>query len=311
MSKFVKYLFIPFLLAGSLFSCSGEDEEEDDLIVKDNRFDYSTLEDGIPESVVYHVNPKFPQRTDSLRILAIGNSFTDDAMQYMDDMVQLSGIDYDRIAIYVLTEGSSSFDVWINKDYESSVFKLRRMTGGAPMKSKGSLHEMLAQNWDVIVIQQVSDLSYKWNTFSSLREYEEKLLASCTNPSVCLAYQLVWSHSAKEMPYVLEGNIACCKKMMKRHGIDVVIPTGVAIQNARNTTLNDDMYLTRDKWHLNTGIARYIATATWFERMITPVFGVSIRDIDTMPDGDYSSDDIELAKHCVYEAIEHPFEFVF
>ena len=52
-------------------------------------FDYSTLEDGIPDSVRYHVNPEFPVRTDSLRILAIGNSFTDDAMQYMDENGQL------------------------------------------------------------------------------------------------------------------------------------------------------------------------------------------------------------------------------
>ena len=274
-------------------------------------FDYSTLEDGIPDSVRYHVNPEFPVRTDSLRILAIGNSFTDDAMQYMDDLVEASGIDTERICVYSLTEGSSDFDTWVNKDYAFTDFQLKKEAGKAEMKDKGPLQLLLGQNWDVIVIQQSSTLSYDWKSFASLKTLEEKLLSDCTNSAVCLAFQLVWSHDKMEMPYVLEGNIACCKKMMTRYGIDLIIPTGIAIQNARNTSLNDNMYLTRDYWHLNKGIARYIATATWFETIVKPVFHVSITDIACMPTGDYTSDDIALARQCVASAVAHPLEYDF
>lgn len=308
IKKYKKFLLLGkawlwgLLFLSPLTSCSKEDEFE----FKGQHFNYTTLEDDIPDSVRYHVNPKYPVRTDSLRILAIGNSFTEDAMQYMDAMVKASGIDISRICVSTLTEGSSNFETWLNKDYENKVFSLNRVTGTAVMQHEGKLRELLHQNWDVIVVQQSSTLSYDWKSFAYLKGLEEKLLMYCTNPGLCLAFQLVWSHDHSEMPYVLEGNIACCKKMMNRYGIDLIIPTGVAIQNARDTRLNDDMYLTRDYWHLNKGMARYIATATWFESLFKPVFNVTVMDNSCQPDGKNAYDDIVLAKQCVIKAVTDP-----
>lgn len=308
IKKYKKFLLLGkawlwgLLFLSPLTSCSKEDEFE----FKGQHFNYATLEDDIPDSVRYHVNPKYPVRTDSLRILAIGNSFTEDAMQYMDAMVKASGIDISRICVSTLTEGSSNFETWLNKDYENKVFSLNRVTGTAVMQHEGKLRELLHQNWDVIVVQQSSTLSYDWKSFAYLKGLEEKLLMYCTNPGLCLAFQLVWSHDHSEMPYVLEGNIACCKKMMNRYGIDLIIPTGVAIQNARDTRLNDDMYLTRDYWHLNKGMARYIATATWFESLFKPVFNVTVMDNSCQPDGKNAYDDIVLAKQCVIKAVTDP-----
>jgi hypothetical protein len=308
IKKYKKFLLLGkawlwgLLFLSPLTSCSKEDEFE----FKGQHFNYATLEDDIPDSVRYYVNPKYPVRTDSLRILAIGNSFTEDAMQYMDAMVKASGIDISRICVSTLTEGSSNFETWPNKDYENKVFSLNRVTGTAVMQHEGKLRELLHQNWDVIVVQQSSTLSYDWKSFAYLKGLEEKLLMYCTNPGLCLAFQLVWSHDHSEMPYVLEGNIACCKKMMNRYGIDLIIPTGVAIQNARDTRLNDDMYLTRDYWHLNKGMARYIATATWFESLFKPVFNVTVMDNSCQPDGKNAYDDIVLAKQCVIKAVTDP-----
>ena len=308
IKKYKKFLLLGkawlwgLLFLSPLTSCSKEDEFE----FKGQHFNYATLEDDIPDSVRYHFNPKYPVRTDSLRILAIGNSFTEDAMQYMDAMVKASGIDISRICVSTLTEGSSNFETWLNKDYENKVFSLNRVTGTAVMQHEGKLRELLHQNWDVIVVQQSSTLSYDWKSFAYLKGLEEKLLMYCTNPGLCLAFQLVWSHDHSEMPYVLEGNIACCKKMMNRYGIDLIIPTGVAIQNARDTRLNDDMYLTRDYWHLNKGMARYIATATWFESLFKPVFNVTVMDNSCQPDGKNAYDDIVLAKQCVIKAVTDP-----
>lgn len=308
IKKYKKFLLLGkawlwgLLFLSPLTSCSKEDEFE----FKGQHFNYTTLEDDIPDSVRYHVNPKYPVRTDSLRILAIGNSFTEDAMQYMDAMVKASGIDMSRICVSTLTEGSSNFETWLNKDYENKVFSLNRVTGTAVMQHEGKLRELLHQNWDVIVVQQSSTLSYDWKSFAYLKGLEEKLLMYCTNSGLCLAFQLVWSHDHSEMPYVLEGNIACCKKMMNRYGIDLIIPTGIAIQNARDTRLNDDMYLTRDYWHLNKGMARYIATATWFESLFKPVFNVTVMDNSCQPDGKNAYDDIVLAKQCVIKAVTDP-----
>ena len=65
---------------------------------------------------------------------------------------------------------------------------------------------------------------------------------------------------------------------MSHDGIDIVIPTGTAIQNARNTSLigNTGGELTRDGAHMAFGVGRYIVAATWFQSLLAPIFGVSI-----------------------------------
>ena len=60
------------------------------------------------------------------------------------------------------------------------------------------------------------------------------------------------------------------------YGIDMIIPTGTAIQNARSTNLNSPHGLTRDGKHLGFGVGLYVAACTWFEALIAPVFGVSV-----------------------------------
>lgn len=41
-----------------------------------------------------------------------------------------------------------------------------------------------------------------------------------------------------------------------------------------NTDVND---LTRDGYHLSLTLGRYTAACTWFEALIRPVFGVSVK----------------------------------
>ncbi|MBQ8564443.1 MAG: DUF4886 domain-containing protein [Bacteroidaceae bacterium] len=62
-------------------------------------------------------------------------------------------------------------------------------------------------------------------------------------------------------------------------GIDKLVPTGTAIQKARNTELTyGGLYdnLSRDNWHVNSGTGRYIAACTWYEALFAPYFGVSV-----------------------------------
>ena len=272
-------------------------------------FDYSTLEDGISADTKYYENPPYPVGADTLRILAIGNSFTTDAMTYIDTIVMASGIDTGRLCLYDVCKGGASFDTWIETFHDKSAVNLNRITGGVTMASQGTLSQLLNQPWDVIVVQQVSDLSYVWSSYTSLRQYVELITTACPNKSVCLAFQLTWSHTASEMPYVMQGNVACCQKMAQRYGIDVIIPTGTAIQLARGTQLNDDAYMTRDNWHLNTGMACYIASCTWFEALLRPVFGIPVVGNTAKPHNDYTEADILLGQQCAERAVLQPYQW--
>lgn len=108
------------------------------------------------------------------------------------------------------------------------------------------------------------------------------------------------------------------QQMVMSDGIDVLIPEGTAIQNARNTSLNTEAELTRDGTHLDLGIGRYLAACTWLQSIFAPVFGISILgnkalpEVITQPEGDFDShpvteDNRELAQRCAVAAVVAPF----
>jgi hypothetical protein len=58
--------------------------------------------------------------------------------------------------------------------------------------------------------------------------------------------------------------------------IDVIIPTGAAIQNAKNSSLSNDLLYRPDGKHLSYGMGRYIASMTLFKTLT----GLSIDGIE-------------------------------
>ena len=255
------------------------------------------------------VNAPFPEGADTLRVLAIGNSFTDDATSYLSALVDSSAIDRDRVGVYILTHSGAKFDYWVETIRNGVSVEAACKAGTVPMRSNGTMAEVIGQNWDVIVIQQASDVSYKWETFSVLDEYIPMILSLCPNKNVCLAYQMPWSHTPDEMPYVMEWNINCTRRLTETYGIDVIIPIGTAIQIARSTRLNDPLYLTLDNWHLNRGIGRYIAACCWYESIIGRCFSTSMINNTAMPKGNYRQEDIALGRECARRAFIDPYVY--
>lgn len=294
---------LSLLTAGlALSSCNEEDWPT-------GNFDYTTLEDGIGDDVHYFSNAPYPTDADTLRILTIGSSFTEDATYYIDMLARAAGIDAKRLGIYKVVTGFARFNTWTDTWEKADTVYAKKVTGDVTMKVYGPMHDIVAQPWDVIILSQASDASYKWDTFVHLRELMEKILNACTNRRVCFAYQLQWSHVPKEMPYVMQGNVACSEKMSRRYGIDVIIPCGTAVQLARNTRLNDSRYMTRDSYHLNLGMGCYVASCAWFEKLLAPVFGTAVVGNGAQPDGDYSSEEVLLAQRCAAYAVENQYDY--
>ena len=73
-------------------------------------------------------------------------------------------------------------------------------------------------------------------------------------------------------------------EMVRNDGINIVIPMGTAIENARHSTLQNDTELTRDGTHLAFGVGRYIAACAWVETLFAPVFGFSISNLTATHD---------------------------
>lgn len=253
---------------------------------------------GIP----HYKNSPLPLWKDTLKVLAIGNSYTEDLTAYLSALIGSSGanIPLSKLCVYTLTQSSSSLQTWVN-NYESGTSKsISRVAGSITMgTTSGTVAQILAQDWDVVIMQQLSTYANRYNTFNP---YLTKMIGyireNCTNQQVALAWQSVWSykegHTAGGVTYGDSEErwaeiCAATKQMMHKDGIDIIIPTGTAIQNARSYQELDPTFnagniddnenigeVTRDGTHLEFGVGRYIAACTFFQTLIAPMFGVSV-----------------------------------
>ena len=257
-----------------------------------------------------YMNDNAPLTGRTLKILAIGNSFTMDGIGYLPQMIGGADINPREVALYTATMSGASIDDWLEVYDDQRRVHLQRELNGIRMKERGTLQQLLAQPWDVIVIQQSSDKSSRWETYGSLDRYMDVIKADCTNEDMHIAFQQVWSHTPKEDPDMYLGNISCSQKVGQQIGQRWIIPSGEAIQMARCSELNDEMYLTRDNHHLNMGIGQYIASCTWFETLVVPVFHKTIDGCGVRPKGNDTKEEIRKAQECALAAVASPFETI-
>ena len=212
-----------------------------------------------------------------LRVFIMGNSYTPDATAYLEDLIRAANINLDQLGIYAGIFNGGQLADWVSRYNYGSEVTLQKMAGNIIMNEKGSVKDLLNQEWDLIVLLQASNVSYDWSTFEqSLPELLSIIHENCINKDVKIAYQIPWGHTEDTAPEELAGNIECTQKLMEEYEITNIIPIGTAIQNARNTSLNTPLYLTRDNWHLCMGVGRYLAACTFFESVITPISHISV-----------------------------------
>ena len=212
-----------------------------------------------------------------LRVFIMGNSYTLDVTAYLEDLIRAANINLDQLGIYAGIFNGGQLADWVSRYNYGSDVTLQKMAGNIIMNEKGSVKELLNQEWDLIVLLQASNVSYDWSTFEkSLPELLSIIHENCINKDVKIAYQIPWGHTEDTAPQELAGNIECTQKLMEEYKITDIIPIGTAVQNARNTSLNTPLYLTRDNWHLCMGVGRYLAACTFFESVITPISHISV-----------------------------------
>lgn len=279
---------------------------------------YNLLVDSdsyIPEEEYpYFVNNPLPVWKSTLKVLAIGNSFVGDAMGYIQKMVSAAGISSQSICVYQVVKGGSSLNEIVkvyndNLPLSNSSIICNRRVGSIEMdiSDNNTLAEVLAKDWDVISLNQYHRHGSYNQINPALTEMISHCREKCTNQDVALAWHEGWSCQGEKGGYDggSEGWWAMLQKVtetqMRNDGIDIVIPSGTAMQNARNTSLSGEGEMTRDGVHASFGAGRYIVGATWFQTLIAPVFGVSILGNsavhDQLFDTEISQDASLLAAH--------------
>lgn len=247
----------------------------------------------------------------TIKILAVGNSFSDDGVEYLDELAQAAGI---KLIIGNLYIGGCSLERhWNNVRNELPAYDYRKNVEGHQTNTpKTTLQEALQdEEWDYITVQQVSQNSGLYDTYypyiDSLLTY---LKAHARNPEVEFAIHQVWSYAwnsthpgfanyDNNQLKMYRDIVETVDKVARKEKIRIIIPSGTAIQTGR-TLMGDRM--NRDGFHLGWGLGRYLAACTWFETFLGPVNGNSYR-----PEG-VTPQEATIAQRIAHIAVLHPDE---
>lgn len=261
----------------------------------------------------------------SIKILSIGNSFSQDTVFYLYDIAKSAGINL--VVGNAYNSGCSLERHWNYAKNNDKAYTYYKWTSYdmTTQEDQTMKNIILDEQWDYITIQQSSGESGIYSTF---QPYLNKLITYVkglsTNPNVKLALNMTWAYSTKSINenfiyYNYNQNTMfnaitnAYKQALNETGITLIIPSGTAIQNARTNkylkAVGND--LTSDGYHLNTGIGRYIAGLAMFETIIHEE-GIKrdiFEDVNFIPDTNDSTLDLAvLAKKAAKNAVAKPFE---
>lgn len=295
------------VLAVVMMLCACSSSRSDEMIEE--------TEESDPFDIGYKGRVDF--KGDTLRVLILGNSFSSDATIYLNEMSEASRLDHNRFCVYNGVISGGGITDWmktLENDAERSYY---RMAGAIAMNVSGALRDILNQPWDVCMILQKSDASFKWDSFGNLSRLVDGIKSHCPNKQLQLAYMMPWTHTVEATRKEWAGNISCARKIAKEYGIRV-IPVGTAIQNARKQGLDNELYLTRDGWHLCYGVGRFIAACAMYEGLLSSFAGKSILDnpgVHTFTPEEarvqgamaVDSSNAMICKQCAFWAVEKPF----
>lgn len=259
-------LSLPILLA-SLSSCTGEEGG-------------TTLRTG------WQVYPAV--KTDgALRILAIGNSFTEDFMAHLPELLRLGGAD--SVTVCKATVPGTSLEYHLGQVTRSdSAYSFQESVGGRPFADAANSPTTLKAcvdhaDWDVIVLQQLSYLS---GDYSTIAPFLTPLIDNLRlgHPRAQIVWHETWAYAKSYDGAVFEryghsqatmdsmivrtlGQILSGENRVRR-----VVPSGEALRQAR-TAGTDSLGLTTEGRHLDNR-GRLLAAFTLFESLFAPALGI-------------------------------------
>jgi len=241
-----------------------------------------------------------------MRILCIGNSFSQNATRYLYRLADSAGSEIMTANLYI--GGCSLRTHYLNmlENILAYTYQFNGINTGLCVTIK---HALLSFNWDYITLQQVSSSAPYYSTFQPylnelaayIRKYQPhaKLLMHQTwayeEGSPSLIRGLKFATSADMLASIREAY----EKAAKDIGAVGIIPSGEAMLRAVE---NGIPRVHDDGKHASLGIGCYLLALTWYGTLT----GKSVKDVPfdrfTHP---VSAEEQEIAKRTVDEILGH------
>lgn len=250
----------------------------------------------------------------TIKILAIGNSFSEDAIeQYLHELADADGIE---TIIGNLFIGGCSLErhmQCVNGNLPDYRYRKIGVDGVTKETPKCDIARAIAdEEWDYVSVQQASHFSGDYTTYQPYLSQLVAYVKAHTKKDVKIVFHQTWAYaqnsdhggfkrygnSQKQMYDAINGAL---KQVIKDIHPDVIVPSGTAIQNARTSSIGDNM--NRDGYHLNLLYGRYTAACTWFQA----IFKRSVVGNSYAPEG-VTAEQKNIAQKAASAAVKHKFK---
>ncbi|MDP4209128.1 MAG: DUF4886 domain-containing protein [Bacteroidota bacterium] len=247
-----------------------------------------------------------------IKILAIGNSFSEDATEaYLGGLISQNGTKY--IIGNLFIGGCSLQTHWTNAEGNLPKYSYRKIIDGkrTVYPDRTMLSCIKEEKWDYITFQQASPLSGQQNSyFPYLSNLFQYVKANALNPKVKYAMHQTWAYAKtsthtgfnyynRNQQAMYDSIVVAINKAAHKMGIMIIIPSGTAIQNGRTSYVGDKF--NRDGYHLSYDLGRYTAACTWFETL----FGKSVIGNAYAPEK-LTKEQVEIAQMAAHAAVKKP-----
>ena len=202
-----------------------------------------------------------------MKILSIGNSFSQDAQRYLRRLAKHQGVDMKTVNLYIGGCPLRSHYLNILDDTVAYDFQFNGESTGLKVSIRQALR---SDNWDYVTLQQASHDSARFETYEpylqALTAYVKKYC-----PTAKLLVHQTWAYENGSQKLINQGFATdeemfaqvekAYEKAYKMISADGLIPAGKAMLQRSKAGLP----VHRDTYHANLGAGRYLLALVWFK----------------------------------------------
>lgn len=226
----------------------------------------------------------------TLKILAIGNSFSSDATRYLHQLADATGIPTKIVNLYI--GGCPLERHW--KNIETAETEYIYQLNGISTERKVSIDEILSEeDWDIITTQQASRDSGWINSYEPflgliVAHIKEKAPNAKLYLHETWAYEITCTLDAfmrykRDQQEMYEKLHNCYTHMAAKYDLEM-IPSGSIIQKVRTLpefcVTEGGLSLCRDGFHMSFDYGRYLLACVWLKKFT----GISLKNISYIPE---------------------------
>lgn len=258
----------------------------------------------------------------TLKVLAIGNSWSNDATSYLADIFKAEGSDIQLTVGRLYVSGQSLKGHWEYAQNDKSYIYYKNTTGNWETVGDYTIRAALQdEEWDIVTLQQSGSTAGIPSSFNSDLDNVVAYINQYKPANAKLYWHSAWSFALdhdssvylnnfnQDQVFLFECVINTIQdQILTRPAFHSVIPSGTALQNTRATIVGDDLH--RDGSHLNT-MGRIVVGYTWYSMLtgktLDTVHYTDVRALDSTPAITITPEQAQAIAQSVNSAIADPY----